>query len=141
MRHRSVLVVILAPGKVGVILGVLVPGFGFLALCEVTAPLIVDTGMAGLLTLGEVAAMVLLGGVPRLFLALGEGGVLVMVAVVSMSMIVVVRMVVVVRVVVTAIVVGMIAHARVSQRWFVHAIVDRRSSALQPFSARQRGAS
>ena len=107
MRHRSVLVVILAPREVGVILGVLVPGVGFLALREVTAPLIVDARMTGLLTLGEVAAMVFLGGVPRLFLALGEGGVLVVVAVIGVLLIMAVR------VVVTVIVVGMIAHARV----------------------------
>jgi hypothetical protein len=103
---------VLAPREVGLMLvGMLVPRLTFLALREVAAPLIVDARVAALLALREVAAMVLLEGVSFLLLALRKASVLIMLSVIVsvLSM--------VVTVVVTVIVVGMIAHARVSQRY------------------------
>jgi len=122
-------VVVLAPRKVGVLIGMLVPGVTLLALGEVAAPRIMDARMTGLLALGEVTAVVLLEGVARFFLTGGEAVVLVVVVmlvmlamlamlavVVVVVVVVMLAMLVVVTVIMTVLVVGMFAHARVSQR-------------------------
>ena len=106
---------ILAPRKVGAVVRVLVAGLVLLALREVASACVVHAVVAGLLTLGEVTTVVLLQGLPLYLLTGREPAVLI----VSVMVVLVVAgvFVVVVRVIVTMtdIVVGMLAHARVSQ--------------------------
>ncbi|MGI8999239.1 MAG: hypothetical protein ACR2GO_05985 [Candidatus Limnocylindria bacterium] len=123
---------ILAPSEVGVILGVLVTGVGFLPNREVAALLVMHARVAGLLTLREVTTVVLLGSVAFFLLTLGEGGVLFVVV----AMLGVIVVVMVMRAVMTMIIVGMFAHARVLPARLVRPIVTCRSSAWRVFSAR-----
>ncbi len=55
---------VLAPGKIGAVIRVLVVGRVLLALGEVAAALVVHAAVARMLTLGEVPAVVLLGVSP-----------------------------------------------------------------------------
>jgi hypothetical protein len=106
MSPIGVWVAVLSPREVAVeLLGVLV-GIPLLPFGEVAAQRIVDGRVAGLLTLGEVAAVLFLEGIALFLLAGGKAAVLVVIAIV-----------VVIAMVVVVVVVGMFAHARVSQRY------------------------
>ncbi len=110
----------LPPGEVGLLLGMLVPSLGLLALGEVAASLIVHTRVAGLLPFGEVAAMLLLERLALFLLAFREAtGVLgpFLALILIVRMIGIVIMAVIGGMDVRWIVVGMLAHVLwVSQR-------------------------
>lgn len=108
---------VLAPRKVRAVVRVLVAGLVLLALRIVASAFVVNAAVAGLLTLGEVTPVVLLERLSPCLLASCEPAVLVVAVVVVL--IVAGVFVVMVRVIVTmtGIVVGLLAHARVSQRF------------------------
>lgn len=120
----------LAPRKIGAVLRVLVAGLILLALGEVTLARVVHAAVAPLLTLGEVTTVVLLERLSLYLLTGREPGVLVVAVVVMLVVTGVIVVVVVMRMIVTmtGIVVGMLAHARTSQRF----VEDHSGAAVKP---------
>ncbi|MCA1569852.1 MAG: hypothetical protein LC798_05920 [Chloroflexi bacterium] len=108
----------------------LVAGVTLLALGEVASPPIVDARVARLLALREVTAMILLASVAVLFLAFREGAALVVITMVVIGA---------VRLIVMVIVVGLLAHARVSQQGLCVPLWTAGQAPAYEISARRRG--